>query len=299
MDRQRIWLIVTLTLFLILTATGGGLYLSQKSQIDSADKKISTLEAQLAVSQESLGILQGLFDGLAQENQAVSGELQSVKSTVIALEDQLYNLNIPEYQVSRVSGDLAPSLVLIKASTSAAGGSGFIVSTAGHVLTVNHGLPNINYVQVTVNGGEIFSGNVIARDPSKDLCLIKINTARTDFVPVKIGDPDGLVVGQQVLNIGFPAPSSIEGGVSVSLGIVSAFRDISDLYWFEGPDYFNWIQFDAASNPGNSGGALVNLDGEVVGIVDWSVSNTEGLNFALPINEALPFIGSYINPFVS
>lgn len=157
--------------------------------------------------------------------------------------------------------------------------SGFIVSDDGYILTNAHVVAEAESVTVRLTDRREFQAKVIGVDARTDVALIKIDAK--DLPTVKIGDPDKLKPGQWVLAIG--SPFGLEN--SVTAGIVSATsRSVG------GESYVPFIQTDVAVNPGNSGGPLFNLDGEVVGINSMIFSRTGGymgLSFAIPIDVAM------------
>lgn len=158
-------------------------------------------------------------------------------------------------------------------------GSGFIISSDGYILTNTHVVDDADEVDVKLNDKREFRAKVIGVDKRSDVALIKINA---DNLPkVSIGDPDKLKVGEWVLAIG--APFGFEN--SVTAGIVSAKgRSLPD------ENYVPFIQTDVAVNPGNSGGPLFNMDGDVVGVNSQIISRSGGymgLSFAIPIDVAM------------
>lgn len=158
-------------------------------------------------------------------------------------------------------------------------GSGFLISSDGYILTNAHVVDDVDEVTVKLNDKREFRAKVIGSDARTDVALIKINA---DNLPrVTIGDPNRLKVGEWVLAIG--APFGFEN--SVTAGIVSAKgRSLPD------ENYVPFIQTDAAVNPGNSGGPLFNLRGEVVGINSQIISRNGGymgLSFSIPIDVAM------------
>lgn len=157
--------------------------------------------------------------------------------------------------------------------------SGFIVSDDGYILTNAHVVDDADTVTVRLTDRREFQAKVVGDDARTDVALIKIDA--TGLPTVKIGDPDGLRPGQWVLAIG--SPFGLEN--SVTAGIVSATsRSVGS------DSYVPFIQTDVAVNPGNSGGPLFNLDGEVVGINSMIFSRTGGymgLSFAIPIDVAM------------
>ena len=154
-------------------------------------------------------------------------------------------------------------------------GSGFIVDTAGIVVTNNHVIADADEINVIMNDGTKIKAELVGVDKKTDLAVLKFKPVKP-LVAVKFGDPDKLRLGEWVIAIGNP----FSLGGSVTAGIVSARnRDIS-----QGP-YDSYIQTDASINRGNSGGPLFNLEGEVVGVNTLIISPTGGsigLGFAVP-----------------
>ena len=155
-------------------------------------------------------------------------------------------------------------------------GSGVIISKDGYIVTNNHVIDNADVISVKLNDGREFKGRVIGADPSTDLALVKIEA--DDLPTVPIGDSDALKVGEWVLAVGNPFNMTS----TVTAGIVSAKARTLGVY-NQGVESF--IQTDAAINQGNSGGALVNAGGELVGINSVLYSPTgaySGYGFAIP-----------------
>ncbi|MHC4931301.1 MAG: trypsin-like peptidase domain-containing protein [Planctomycetota bacterium] len=169
----------------------------------------------------------------------------------------------------------------------ATSGSGFLVSKEGHILTNRHVILGARKLIVELADGRLFENvKKLGEDPRSDVGIVRIEGAEKDSLPVaSLGDSDGLEVGEWVIAIG--APFELES--SVSVGVVSATGRTGLLRSSESAEDF--IQTDAALNPGNSGGPLMNLDGQVVGINTaiqtggYSRANV-GVGFAIPINLA-------------
>jgi S1-C subfamily serine protease len=156
-------------------------------------------------------------------------------------------------------------------------GSGVIITDDGYIVTNNHVVDNAEKVEVTLNDNRTYTAKVIGTDPSTDLALLRIDEKGLPFVVY--GNSDELKVGEWVLAVGNPFNLTS----TVTAGIVSAkARNIGIL-----PDQFkieSFIQTDAAVNPGNSGGALVNTRGELVGInaaIASSTGSYTGYSFAI------------------
>lgn len=158
-------------------------------------------------------------------------------------------------------------------------GSGVIISADGHIVTNNHVIEGAERLEVTLNDNRTYDATVIGTDPTTDLALIKIEADSLHVIPM--GNSDNLLVGEWVLAVGNPFGFTS----TVTAGIVSAkARSISD--GRQGRMTIeSYIQTDAAVNPGNSGGALVNLKGELIGIntaIYSQTGNYAGYSFAIP-----------------
>lgn len=159
-------------------------------------------------------------------------------------------------------------------------GSGVIISSDGYIVTNNHVVENSDQIEITLNDNRTFNAKVVGADPSTDLALLKIDA--TDLPIVKFGDSDQLKVGEWVLAVGNP----FQLNSTVTAGIVSAkARSIGILSNRRTMGIESFIQTDAAVNPGNSGGALVNTNGELIGIntaIFSETGNFAGYSFAVP-----------------
>jgi serine protease Do len=166
----------------------------------------------------------------------------------------------------------------------AGAGSGVIISEDGYIVTNNHVIDGASKVEIAMNNNKVYTAEIIGQDPSSDLALLKIED--NSLPKIEFGNSDNVKIGEWVLAVG--NPFNLES--TVTAGIVSAEgRDINILA--NGPNGFNavesFIQTDAAVNPGNSGGALVNTNGELIGINAAIKSNTgsyTGYSFAIPVN---------------
>jgi len=165
-----------------------------------------------------------------------------------------------------------------------ASGSGVIITTDGYIATNNHVIEYASKIEVVLNDKRTYSAELIGRDPETDLALLKISEIELPFL--KFGNSDVLKVGEWVLAVGNPFNLTS----TVTAGIVSAKgRNINLLRQNTQWAIENFIQTDAAVNPGNSGGALVNTNGELVGINTAIASQTgsyAGYSFAIPVNIA-------------
>ncbi|MEV5506244.1 S1C family serine protease [Streptomyces orinoci] len=251
------------------------------------------------------------------------------KSDSTSVSTPVQNASARTTGVAAVAKAVSPSIVEIKAATSGgqSTGSGVIVTGAGEVITNNHVIAGADTVQVTLHDGTVKNAKVVGTDPDKDLALIKIEGA-SGLKAATFGDSGKLQVGDQVVAIG--SPEGLTG--TVTSGIVSALnRDVTvakedgqsqdgqgqgqgqgrqrgrgGFPWpfeFGGNQYngdtgsskttYKAIQTDASLNPGNSGGALINMNGEIIGInsamyaptgASSDSAGSVGLGFAIPAN---------------
>jgi serine protease Do len=157
-------------------------------------------------------------------------------------------------------------------------GSGFIINSAGYIVTNNHVVEGATEIRVKIDDGRELPGKVVGRDPRTDLALLKVDATGLPVIP--LGDSSQLQVGEQVMAIG--NPFGLER--TVTTGIVSAKGRVIG----QGP-YDDFIQTDASINPGNSGGPLINSRGQAVGInaaIFSQNGGSVGIGFAIPINQA-------------
>lgn len=177
-------------------------------------------------------------------------------------------------------------------------GSGVIIRPDGYIVTNNHVVANATKVQVTLNNNKVYDAKVIGTDPATDVALIKIDAQGLPTLP--FGDSDQLRLGEWVLAVGSPLGYQLRS--TITAGIVSAKgrsmahdpRERNN----GGIQIESFIQTDAAVNPGNSGGALVNKTGELVGINTAIVSQTgaySGYSFAVPVNIVKKVVGDLID----
>jgi Do/DeqQ family serine protease len=164
-------------------------------------------------------------------------------------------------------------------------GSGVIVSSEGYIVTNNHVIENASEIEVILNDNSKYSAKLVGADPSTDIAVLKIEGS--GFLPIPLGNSDDLHIGEWVLAVGNPFNLTS----TVTAGIVSAkarnINLLSDRTQQNIVPIESFIQTDAAVNPGNSGGALVNTKGELVGINTAIASQTgsySGYSFAVPVN---------------
>ncbi len=173
-------------------------------------------------------------------------------------------------------------------------GSGVIIDDKGTILTNLHVAASAEHLKVIFSDGTVSDAEVVGAQPEDDLAVLQPKTLPDDMKPATLASTKGLMPGDMVVATGFPFGI----GPSVSAGVVSGLKRE---YMSEGKTKLkNLIQFDAAANPGNSGGPLVNKEGEVVGIVTGILNPTgqrvfAGIGFAVPIENAAAAAG--MSPF--
>ena len=258
---------------------------------------VAALTAALA-SGGTYAAVRAADDGTSSQSSSASAAPQSSSSEATT--------SSPIRQVAANSPDwtatakvVTPSVVAIQLQVQGgeAQGSGVVIDDAGHILTNNHVVDGAvdGTIEVTLSDGRIFKASVAGTDPATDLAVITLQNPPSDLTPVVLGDSDALAVGDPVMAVGNPLGLAS----TVTTGIVSAL----DRPTTTGGDQnsfgqqtaqavvTNAIQTSAAINPGNSGGALVNADGQLIGI-NSSIASTGssggniGIGFAIPVNEA-------------
>ena len=213
----------------------------------------------------------------------------TVPSAPVARSDVETTFNEPlssGLSIADVTENALPSVAHIVTGTGS--GTGFIVNESGLVVTNKHVVDGSTQVSVRMASGSEYRGTVTQRHPTLDLAYISIDSSQT-FTPIAVGDSDEVRVGAEVIAIGFPLGSALGSEPTVSVGIISAKRDAR-------------LQTDASLNPGNSGGPLLDMYGQVIGVVvsrvetDGSGRPISGIGFAIPINEVKTELGGQVSP---
>ena len=198
-----------------------------------------------------------------------------------------YLKRVVELPTTEVVKTLIPSVVNITTEIAGTGvlppggvGTGVIIDTAGHILTIDHVLEGARSTTVTLYDGVDYSAEIVGRDPATDLAVIKIDAV--GLVPATLGKSSDLLVGEDVVAIGYAL--GFEGAPTVSTGVVSALGRTIDTD--QNITMGDLIQTDASVNPGNSGGPLVNNRAEVIGINTAIIRGVQGIGFAINIDDA-------------
>tara|TARA_B100000315_G_scaffold100902_1_gene92733 strand:+ start:8083 stop:9066 length:984 start_codon:yes stop_codon:yes gene_type:complete len=283
------------------------------SGLVTLEGKVSTLTGNVSTLQGSVSSLQGSVSNLRDNIFGLQDNISNLQGNIFSLQGNISNLQVKltdaeakltnseiklttlQTDLLKTNADIAkvqantvsqattsfaeivalvePAVVRIDAGD--VSGSGLIISRTGYILTAEHIISDVSSVKITLLNGEKYDGTVISRYATIDLAIVEIISTRTDFPEAILGTSENLKVGEEVAAVGFPYISYLEDPATFTAGIVSAIRTI---------DSIEYIQTDAAVNPGNSGGPLINLKGEVIGLITWGLY--EGLNFAIPIEQA-------------
>jgi hypothetical protein len=177
---------------------------------------------------------------------------------------------------SEIAAKVSPAVVWIEVDYGkfSSSGTGMFITTDGYVLTNEHVVSEGYYATLNFPDKRSVEAQIIYRDPRLDIAILKC--AGGNYPVVTLGSTTEPELGEDVVALGYPSAAQLGASVSLSKGIVSAFRTISGI---------KYIQTDASLNPGSSGGPLVNLRGEVIGMNSWKLREGEGINFAIALNS--------------
>ena len=247
-----------------------------------------------------------------------SGDIDSLQNQVAALQGQLTQMqstenltlsNVTVYSgdnvsVSQLYAHIADSVVVIRgmitqhdifgrAYYSQVQGSGFVYDLTGDyvVVTNYHVISDTTNTTVTFSNGNAYPATVLGSDPYAELAVLSVDAPEDEYVPIEIAISSNLKVGDPVIVVG--TPYGLAG--SMSTGFVSALGRTLSAETTGGYVIANVIQTTAPLNPGNSGGPVLNYDGQVVGIATAIVENSQGLGFAIPSNTILREISDLVN----
>jgi S1-C subfamily serine protease len=260
------------SLFVVLFALGllvGGLgiYYVNTLQVSKLNRQVTNLQSQVTM----LGNTQ---------NQSVTNQTITIYQNGTSLVDIYANAS---YSVVLLHGNSSGTEVQ---------GSGFVYNYSGRmvVLTNFHVVQDVTGLSVTFSDGNGYSATVLGTDPYADLAVVSVNAPVEELKPLAIVSSSGLRVGDQVIAIG--NPYGLVG--SLTTGIVSALGRSEQADFTSNFSLANMIQSSTPINPGNSGGPLLNAAGDVVGITNSVISDSQGLGFAVPSNTILREISALV-----
>ena len=233
--------------------------------------------------------------GLFEEDVIVLPEPITITETV--KEKELVMPRVDSTEVVSIAELATKTIVQVQVGTlsdegdflSAGGGSGVVITDDGLIMTNHHVIDNSTEVRVIFEDGRMYEANIIGSDKLTDIGLVKIKAS--NLIPIAIGNSDKMLVGDLAVAIGHPL--TLGAAPTVTTGVVSALKrrlDVGDDLMGSAVTLFGLIQTDAPITRGSSGGALINKNGELIGITTAIATadvGAEGLGFAVPINLAL------------
>jgi len=246
-------------------------------------RKRPVLRAAMITSIFLLGSIAGGTAGAAVLTRAQTPTVTTASSSTGT------SLNVAAGSVAALYSQAVPGVVTITQVTSQFGqtgqgtGSGIVVDTQGHILTNAHVVSGAQQIRVTFSDGQTVAATLAGIDTTADLAVIKVSVAASSLHPLTLGNSNSVQVGDSVYAIG--APFGLSG--SLSAGVVSALNRSNPASG--GASLSHLIQTDAAINPGDSGGPLLNAQGQVIGIndsIESPVDGNVGVGFAISINQA-------------
>lgn len=232
---------------------------------------VSSQSAKLISQQENFeNEIKNSLGSIRQENQYQIGEIvRTISQQRTDFQSEIDLLRSTQQDLSGIIEDAIKKVVTVTTDVSA--GTGFAVSDGSYILTNYHVIDQSTVIQVQTYSDEVYTAEVVGTDVLADLAVLRISGNLDSF---DLADSDAVSIGQKAIAIGNPLGLSF----TVTEGIVSAVKR-------EGPNGLAaYIQTDVTLNPGNSGGPLVNKDGEVIGMANFKVGGAEGLGFALDSN---------------
>ena len=265
---------------------------------EKTEKKKSSLNVVIGSALLSSGIVIGflfLFGLFEEEEEIVLPEPITITETI--KEKELVMPRVDSTEVVSIAELATKTIVQVQVGTltedgeflSAGGGSGVVISNDGLIMTNHHVIDNSTEVRVIFEDGRMYEANIIGSDRLTDIGLVKI--AASNLIPIAIGNSDKMLVGDLAVAIGHPL--TLGAAPTVTTGVVSALErrlDVGGDVMGTSVTLFGLIQTDAPITRGSSGGALINKNGELIGITTAIATadvGAEGLGFAVPVNLAL------------
>jgi serine protease Do len=272
---------------------------------EKSEKKGSSLNVIIGSSLLSSGIILSflfLF-GIFDEEEIVLPEPITITETIT--EKELVMPRVDSTEIVSIAELATKTIVQVQVGTlsedgeflSAGGGSGVVITNEGLIMTNHHVIDNSSEVRVIFEDGRLYEATIIGSDKLTDIGLVKISAS--NLVPIAIGNSDKMLVGDLAVAIGHPL--TLGAAPTVTTGVVSALErrlDVGGDTMGSAVTLFGLIQTDAPITRGSSGGALINKNGELIGITTAIATadvGAEGLGFAVPVNLALNIAEDLIN----
>ncbi len=278
---HRTTILIVIIIIVSLSAGGliGGLtgYSISSVKIDNLQNQVTTLQQQFSLLQPTPNVNYQNFTVISEDNVSVSQLYDKVEDSVVVIRGMM----LSQYDFFG------------RAFYSQIQGSGFVYDLMGQnvVVTNFHVVDGAVNITVTFSNGNAYEAIVLGSDPYAELGMLSVDAPEEEFVPLEIASSSSLQVGDPVIVVG--TPYGLAG--SMSVGYVSALGRTLSAETTGGYVIANVIQTTAPLNPGNSGGPVLNYNGQVVGIATAIVADSEGLGFAIPSNTILREIEDLIN----
>ena len=274
---------ILVVIIVIASLFAGGLfgylscYSATSEDIDALQNQVTSLQEQLSQVQSPQDVTYQNFTVVSGDNVSVSELYAQVADSVVVIRDMM----------------LSGYDMFGRAYYSQAQGSGFVYNFTGQmvVITNYHVVDSAINITVTFSNGNAYPATVLGSDPYAEFAVLSVDAPEEEFVPIEIVSSSSLQVGDPVIVVG--TPYGLAG--SMSTGFVSALGRTLSAETTGGYVIPNVIQTTAPLNPGNSGGPVLNYQGQVVGIATAIVENSQGVGFAIPSNTILREIEDLIN----
>ncbi|MCW4011276.1 MAG: trypsin-like peptidase domain-containing protein [Candidatus Bathyarchaeota archaeon] len=262
--------------------------------------KASKASASVFVVLFVLGLLVGCLGTYYLNTRQISNldkqvtDLQNQVATLSGNSDQIITINQNGTSSVEIYANVSDSVVLIQGNTTTGDvqASGFVYNYTGTmvILTNYHVVRYTTSLSVTFSNGNGYAATVLGTDPYADLAVLSVEAPTEELKPLRIVSSSNLKVGQEVIAIG--NPYGLVG--SLTTGVISALGRSEQAYFTSNFSLANMIQTSTPINPGNSGGPLLNAAGDVIGITNSAVSNSQGVCFAVPSNTILREISALV-----
>lgn len=268
------------------------LKLEVNATLSEADSKLSALSNKLAADNENRNRQFAEIKEESQKTAKLAKEIEEQSANQLEKVKKDLETVSSASDFSSVTAKTLPSIVSV--ITDRSQGSGAIISNEGHIITTEHLITGTRDIKILTHDNKTYPATIIAQTPIndislyKDIAILKIGTGNVTYPFLSFADSSQVKVGEKILALGSPYGLDF----TVTQGIVSAVdREIDDIeYKFD----YKFIQVDAALNPGNSGGPVINKNGEIIGMTNLKLGWSEGLSFAIPSNV----LREYKNKFI-
>jgi S1-C subfamily serine protease len=283
MEKSKVYLVVIITVILVMQT---GFIIYQYESIKTLDNQVGSIDSSVNSLEQELGLtktqLQGEIDNKYTQQQ---GDISKLTADVIKTQEDLQAQSEQLKKIkSSVSDDFSRVIDdtiggVVSVVTDVSQGSGFIISKDGYVITNYHVISGAKRISVVPYQNSAKTVELIGYDLNMDVALLKING---NYTPLVFGNSDDAQIGEKVIAMGNPFGLSF----SVTEGIISSLHRTGS----NGLEVY--LQTDVPLNPGNSGGPLINKQGEVIGINNFKLGQAESLGFALESNQAIKTINA-------